>query len=89
MQVNLSNKNAYSKWTSEEENVSGMEKWGNQAMDKWGRQGYYGHFEKLGGAGSKQGGTGSKTREIDFDELCLKAPSTSIMIVGWWPTQYQ
>jgi len=40
-------------WGSEQDNVSGMEKCGKQPMDKWGRQVYYGHFEKLGGAGSK------------------------------------
>ena len=41
-------------WGSEQDNVSGMEKWGKQPMDKWGRQGCYGHYEKLGGAASKQ-----------------------------------
>jgi len=40
-------------WGSEQDNVLGMEKWGKQLMDEWGRQGYYGHFENLGGAKSK------------------------------------
>lgn len=31
-----------------------LEMWGReQPIDKWGRQGYYGHFKKYGGAGSK------------------------------------
>ena len=56
MQVNLGNENAYMKWTSDENNVLGMEKWGGGegGMDKWGRQDYYSHFENLGGVGSKQ-----------------------------------
>lgn len=49
VQVNLS----LEMWGREQDNVLGIEKWGKQPIDKWGRQGYYGHFKKYGGAGSK------------------------------------